>query len=64
MMMEQCLQLMESTHSRLFSFMIEGLAPKDAMQYLDLMIRYGDGARVSLLLQSLLAIKNKSSAIF
>ncbi|KAK9170386.1 hypothetical protein Syun_002526 [Stephania yunnanensis] len=64
MMMEQCLQLMESTHSRLFSFMIEGLAPKDAMQYLDLMIRYGDGARVSLLLQSLLASKNKSSAIF
>ncbi|XP_028798018.1 uncharacterized protein LOC114753505 [Neltuma alba] len=33
---EQCFELMQATHNRLFKFFLEGLPPHDAMQYLDL----------------------------
>lgn len=32
----QCVSAMQGTHSRLFNFFLEGLAPEEAMQYLDL----------------------------
>ncbi|XP_057981381.1 uncharacterized protein LOC131166814 [Malania oleifera] len=35
---ERCLEVMEGTHSGLFPFLIEGLLPREAMQYLDLII--------------------------
>lgn len=34
--MEQCLDVMQGTHSHLFNFLLEGLLPREAMQYLDL----------------------------
>ncbi|KAI7987222.1 Bifunctional adenosine 5'-phosphosulfate phosphorylase/adenylylsulfatase HINT4 [Camellia lanceoleosa] len=33
--LEQCLDVMQGTHSHLFHFFIEGLLPQDAMHYLD-----------------------------
>ncbi|KAJ7970586.1 Hemerythrin-like [Quillaja saponaria] len=37
--LEHCFDVMQETHSRLFSFLLEGLVPHDAMQYLDLISR-------------------------
>ncbi|KAF5729403.1 hypothetical protein HS088_TW21G01568 [Tripterygium wilfordii] len=36
--LEKCFAVMQLTHSRLFSFLVEGLLPLEAMQYLDLII--------------------------
>ncbi|KAJ6720108.1 hypothetical protein OIU85_023339 [Salix viminalis] len=36
--LEQCIDVMQGTHSHLFSFFVEGLLPREAMQYLDLII--------------------------
>ncbi|KAF6153396.1 hypothetical protein GIB67_003586 [Kingdonia uniflora] len=58
-MMKQCLEVMESTHSQLFRFMIEGLLPREAMQYLNMIIRYSDKERAVRMLSSLLIKKNE-----
>jgi hypothetical protein len=39
---EQCLDVMQGTHSYLFNFLLEGLLPREAMQYLDLITSCGD----------------------
>ncbi|KAK3036697.1 hypothetical protein RJ639_031565 [Escallonia herrerae] len=44
--LDQCLDAMHGTHSHLFRFFIEGLVPRDAMQYLDLISRSSDQDRV------------------
>lgn len=36
--LEQCFDVMQGTHSHLFSSFIHGLLPREAMQYLDLII--------------------------
>ncbi|KAL6989308.1 hypothetical protein U1Q18_015056 [Sarracenia purpurea var. burkii] len=41
--LEQCLDVMQGTHSHLFRFFMEGLLPQDAMCYLDIVIR-GSGS--------------------
>ncbi|XP_051143844.1 uncharacterized protein LOC127260185 [Andrographis paniculata] len=48
--LQQSLDAMRETHSNLFRFFMEGLSPHDAMQYLDLIKRYCDNARASLML--------------
>lgn len=48
--MQQCMDVMRETHSHLFRFFMEGLRPLDAMQYLDMIKRYCDNVRVSLML--------------
>ncbi|KAL2525998.1 Hemerythrin domain-containing protein [Abeliophyllum distichum] len=48
--MQQSLDVMRETHSHLFRFFMEGLQPLDAMQYLDMIKRYCDNVRVSLML--------------
>jgi hypothetical protein len=40
--MAQCLDVMQGTHSHLFNFLLEGLLPREAMQYLDLITSCGD----------------------
>ncbi|XP_030966043.1 uncharacterized protein LOC115986844 [Quercus lobata] len=40
--LEQCLDVMQGTHSHLFNFLLEGLLPCEAMQYLDLFISCND----------------------
>ncbi|KAK9283037.1 hypothetical protein L1049_011265 [Liquidambar formosana] len=49
--LEQCLDVMEGTHSHLFRFFIDGLLPQDAMQYLDLITRCSDKERVASMLR-------------
>ena len=34
--LEQCFEVMQATHGRLFKFLLEGLSSHDAMKYLDL----------------------------
>lgn len=48
--LKQSLDVMRETHSNLFRFFMEGLRPPDAMQYFDLIKRYCDNVRVSLML--------------
>lgn len=48
--LEQCLEVMNGTHSHLFRFFIEGLLPQDAMHYLDLVSRCSDKQQVSSML--------------
>ncbi|KAF8397909.1 hypothetical protein HHK36_016834 [Tetracentron sinense] len=50
---EQCMEVMEGTHSHLFHFLIEGLLPRNAMHYLDLITRYGDKERAATMLRTL-----------
>ncbi|CAK9180657.1 unnamed protein product [Ilex paraguariensis] len=45
--MEQCVDVMCGTHSHLIRFFMEGLVPRDGMQYLDLIFRCCDKDRVS-----------------
>ncbi|XP_043694301.1 uncharacterized protein LOC122645009 [Telopea speciosissima] len=61
-MVEQCLDVMEGTHSRLFKFLMEGLLPKDAMHYLDILIRNLDKERASTILLNLMNAWNESTA--
>ncbi|XP_062091751.1 uncharacterized protein LOC133797747 [Humulus lupulus] len=49
--LEQSLDVMQGTHSRLFNFFLEGLLPLDAMQYLDLVAMCHDEERMSSMLQ-------------
>ncbi|GAB4836273.1 hypothetical protein Ancab_001188 [Ancistrocladus abbreviatus] len=49
----QCIDVMQGTHSYLFAFFIEGLLPHEAMQYLDLIMNYDDRERVTLMLRTL-----------
>ncbi|KAJ4972334.1 hypothetical protein NE237_005433 [Protea cynaroides] len=58
-MVEQCLDVMEVTHSRLFPFLIEGLLPQDAMQYLDILIRSLDKDRAATMLLTLVGGRNE-----
>ncbi|KAL3649592.1 hypothetical protein CASFOL_005995 [Castilleja foliolosa] len=48
--LQQSLDIMRETHSHLFRFLMEGLQPHDAMRYFDLIKRYCDNVRVSLML--------------
>ncbi|KAA8539083.1 hypothetical protein F0562_025775 [Nyssa sinensis] len=48
--LEQCLDAMQGTHSHLFCFFLEGLRPRDALQYLDLITRCSDRERVTSIL--------------
>ncbi|KAK7837204.1 uncharacterized protein LOC112025374 [Quercus suber] len=45
--LEQCLDVMQGTHSHLFNFLLEGLLPHEAMQYLDLFISCNDRERTA-----------------
>lgn len=45
--LDQCLDVMQGTHSHLFRFFLEGLLPHEAMQYLDLIAKSTDKARAS-----------------
>lgn len=38
----QCYDSMKATHSHLFDFFLEGLLPKEAMQYLDIFMKCND----------------------
>lgn len=49
--LEQSLDAMQGTHSRLFNFFLQGLLPVDAMQYLDLVAMCHDEERMSSMLQ-------------
>lgn len=52
--LEQCLEVMEGTHSHLFRFFVQGLIPQDAIHYLDLIYTCcKDKQRVDLLFRSL-----------
>ncbi|XP_076898424.1 uncharacterized protein LOC143551955 [Bidens hawaiensis] len=44
-LLEQCLDVMPSTHSHLLKFFMEGLLPQEAMLYLDLITRCTDKDR-------------------
>ncbi|XP_010245450.1 PREDICTED: uncharacterized protein LOC104588984 isoform X2 [Nelumbo nucifera] len=52
-MVEQCMEVMEGTHSHLFQFLIEGLLPRDSMQYLEMTMRCRDKGRVATILCTL-----------
>lgn len=45
--LEQCLDVMQGTHSHLFRFFMEGLLPQDALQYLDMVITSSNKERVA-----------------
>ncbi|ERN13011.1 uncharacterized protein LOC18441248 [Amborella trichopoda] len=49
----QCFEVMEATHSHLFSFFIAGLSPIDAFCYIEMVKRCGDKDRVTRIIQSL-----------
>lgn len=51
--LEESLDAMPGTHSRLFNFFLEGLLPMDAMHYLDLVSMCHDEDRISSMLQNL-----------
>eukprot|EP00262_Sarcandra_glabra_P018889 TRINITY_DN6936_c0_g1_i1.p1 TRINITY_DN6936_c0_g1~~TRINITY_DN6936_c0_g1_i1.p1 ORF type:complete len:225 (+),score=33.02 TRINITY_DN6936_c0_g1_i1:90-677(+) len=51
----QCFEVMESTHSHLFHFLMSGLLPHDSMQYLDVVSRCSDKQRVAAILATLTA---------
>ncbi|XP_073293274.1 uncharacterized protein [Primulina huaijiensis] len=52
--LQQSLDVMRETHSNLFRFFMEGLRPNDAMQYFDMIKRYCDKVRVSLMLHMMI----------
>ncbi|XP_059307754.1 uncharacterized protein LOC132059221 [Lycium ferocissimum] len=49
--LDQCLDVMQGTHSHLFRFFMEGLLPQDAMHYLDMLSRCSDQNRVTSMLR-------------
>lgn len=51
----QCLEMMESTHSHLFHFLLAGLLPHEAILYLDLVVRCSDHGRAVAMLRELTA---------
>lgn len=46
-LMNQSLEVMRETHSNSFDFLLEGLTPQEAMQYLDLLMKFGDPNLIS-----------------
>ncbi|XP_019192234.1 PREDICTED: uncharacterized protein LOC109186623 isoform X2 [Ipomoea nil] len=56
--LEQCLDTMQGTHSHLFSFFMEGLLPRDAMHYMDIIARCSDNERVCRLFRLLVEKEN------
>ncbi|THG23635.1 hypothetical protein TEA_014907 [Camellia sinensis var. sinensis] len=51
---EQCLDVMQGTHSHLFHFFIEALLPQDAMHYLDLVIKGSNKEQVASMLRRII----------
>ncbi|KAG5556970.1 hypothetical protein RHGRI_007274 [Rhododendron griersonianum] len=49
--LEQCLDVMQGTHSHLFRFFMEGLLPQDALHYLDMVIASSNKERVASMLR-------------
>lgn len=49
--LEQCLDVMQGTHSHLFRFFMEGLLPQDALHYLDMVIASSNNERVASMLR-------------
>lgn len=49
--LEECFDTMQSTHSHLFLFFIEGLLPHEALHYLDLVIGSSNGQRTASILR-------------
>ncbi|GLT88735.1 hypothetical protein SLE2022_067470 [Rubroshorea leprosula] len=43
----QCYDSMKATHSNLFDFFLEGLLPKEAMQYLDIFMKCSDQEQIA-----------------
>ncbi|CAK7325221.1 unnamed protein product [Dovyalis caffra] len=52
--LEQCIDVMQGTHSHLFNFFIEGLLPREAMQYLDLIVNCKDEKLVASMLRRII----------
>lgn len=52
--LEQCIDVMQGTHSHLFSFFFEGLLPREAMQYLDLITRCKEEKLVASMLRRII----------
>ncbi|CAL9246419.1 unnamed protein product [Arabidopsis halleri] len=46
-LLNQGLEVMSGTHSNSFDFLLEGLTPQEAMQYLDLLMKFGDPNLIS-----------------
>uniref|UniRef100_A0A1J3GFS2 Hemerythrin-like domain-containing protein n=1 Tax=Noccaea caerulescens TaxID=107243 RepID=A0A1J3GFS2_NOCCA len=46
-LMNQSLEVMRGSHSHLFDFLLQGLTPQEAMQYLDLLMKFGDPDLIS-----------------
>ncbi|CAH2064159.1 unnamed protein product [Thlaspi arvense] len=46
-LMNESLEVMRGTHSHLFDFLLEGLTPQEAMQYIDLLMKFGDPDLIS-----------------
>ncbi|XP_010427102.1 PREDICTED: uncharacterized protein LOC104712008 [Camelina sativa] len=46
-LMNQGLEVMRGTHSDSFDFLLEGFTPQEAMQYLDLLMKFGDPSLIS-----------------
>lgn len=49
--LDQCLDVMQGTHSRLLKFLLEGLPSHDAMKYLDLISKCRDKERMESMLR-------------
>ncbi|KAK6933557.1 Hemerythrin-like [Dillenia turbinata] len=52
-LLDQCLEVMEATHSHLFCYFIEGLLPHDAMHYLNLIMKCTNKGRIASMLRTL-----------
>ncbi|PNX93449.1 hypothetical protein L195_g016603, partial [Trifolium pratense] len=52
--LEQCFDVMQATHSGLLKFLVEGLSPKDAMKYLDLISMCRDRERMEYMLRMII----------
>lgn len=50
---DESLKVMPRTHSNLFAFFMEGLSPRDAMHYLELVHQIADKGRVAVIFRSL-----------
>nr|VDD57329.1 unnamed protein product [Brassica oleracea] len=46
-LMNQGLEVMRGTHTNVFDFLLQGLTPQEAMQYLDLLINFADPDLIS-----------------
>jgi hypothetical protein len=52
--LEQCFDVMQGTHGRLFKLLLEGLPPYDAMKYLDLISKCRDKEKMESMLQMII----------